>query len=56
MTKQLVLIWEHVRAPIIVPLLKLEVVNYLAMSVMLFVKRGVHGCGDSVGENVWQEA
>ncbi|GLJ41373.1 hypothetical protein SUGI_0856420 [Cryptomeria japonica] len=39
MTEQLGLIWEQIRAPIIVPLLKFAVVICLAMSVMLFVER-----------------
>lgn len=39
MTYQIALIWEQIRAPIIVPLLKFAVIICLAMSVMLFVER-----------------
>lgn len=38
-SEQIALIWSQIRAPLIVPLLKLAVVICLIMSVMLFVER-----------------
>lgn len=39
MTQQLGLMWEQMRAPLIVPLLKLGLLLCLIMSLMLFVER-----------------
>ncbi|KAM7464284.1 hypothetical protein LguiA_032405 [Lonicera macranthoides] len=38
-TQQLMLVWEQIKAPLIVPILKVAMVLCLAMSLMLFIER-----------------
>ena len=38
-TQQLMLVWEQIKAPLIVPILKVTMVLCLAMSLMLFIER-----------------
>ena len=39
MTEQISMVWAQIKAPLIVPLLKLAVMVCLIMSVMLFIER-----------------
>lgn len=38
-TQQMGIVWEHIKSPVVVPLLRLAVLICLAMSLMLFVEK-----------------